>query len=189
MLQRTMDFATFLKFNLLDTSWRQKLGSLGPDETEVVKEGTRTDELSEYAAHDDDEAAVLEIDDDEETMEFTIPEEPEAGQSGSRVSVDDGGQAALKISARQDDEALVPIDSRILYFPDSVSDKVRPEQFDEFASEVRKGLQAIGDQMQNMTERQYHQERETHELHKSIAALSDDSPASAHSKSRKSNRS
>ncbi len=170
--------------------------STGSDDT-VVIDGDETgrveseenaslmNELSENDPHDDGDEVVLELDDDEEFMKFTIPAESDPEQPDSSVSVDDGGSAAVKISAENDD-ALAPIDSRILYFPDSGTDKVKSEQFEEFASEVRMTLQAIRDQLQNVTERQYRQERETHELHKSIAEMSGDRSTSGRKQNKKS---
>ena len=136
------------------------------------------DELSENNPHHEGDEIVLELDDDEEFMEFTIPGEPDPEQPDSSLSVDDGGSAAVKISAEKLDEELTMVDSRILYFPDTGNDKIKSEQFEEFASEVRMTLQAIRDQLQNVTERQYRQEREAHELHKSIAEMSGDSSIS-----------
>ncbi|MCP4470055.1 MAG: hypothetical protein GY815_05105 [Gammaproteobacteria bacterium] len=87
----------------------------------------------------------------------------------------------MSISTDNEDEEMpsAAVDGRILYFPDGSSDKVKSEEFEEFASEVRLTLQVIRDQLQNMTERLFRQERETHELHKSIVELSSESPASA----------
>jgi FimV-like protein len=157
-----------------------------PGQTEAVEKETQSDESSEIAALDGDEEIALELDDYGEVMKFMIPEASEAEQPDSCVSVRSGGQAAVKISERQDDEELVPVDSRILFFPDSGVDKVKSEQFEEFASEVRVTLQAIRDQLQKVTERQYRQERETHKLHISLAGSSGDSPAPAGKKSEKS---
>ena len=194
--------AAFTETNLnLDAEIRA-LGNLaskstGNDDTAVIDDdeagrveseenASLMNELPENDLHDGDDEVVLELDDDEEFMKFTIPGESDPEQPDSSVSVDDGGSAAVKISAENDDEALAPLDSRILYFPDTGNDKVKSEQFEEFASEVRMTLQAIRDQLQNMTERQYRQERETHELHKSIAEMSGDSAASGRKHNKKS---
>ncbi len=143
-------------------------------------------EQPESDLRDDGDEIVLELEDDEEFMKFTIPGESDPEQPDANVSVDDGGSAAVKISAEKNDEELTTVDSHILYFPESGSDKVKSEQFEEFASEVGMTLQAIRDQLQNMTERQYLQERETHELHKSIAELSGDSSVSGRKQNKKS---
>ena len=51
------------------------------------------------------------------------------------------------------------------------SDKVHAEPFGEFESEAMITLKAMRGQLQNMTERLFRQERETHQLHKSIVEL------------------
>jgi hypothetical protein len=157
----------------LETGWR-----------EAEEKLTRKDHLSDNAVHANDDEVVAEVDDDdEEIMKFTIPEEPE--QSDSSPSVDDGGSVAVCISADEDDAEIASLDSRILYFPDGGSDKVKAEQFEELVSEVKMTLQTMRDQLQNLTERQYRQERDTHELHKSVAKLSDSSPEPARNERKK----
>jgi hypothetical protein len=74
-------------------------------------------------------------------------------------------------------------DGRIFYFPDSPN---KDKEIDEFESEVKMTLQAIRDQLQNMTERLFHQERATNDLKQTIAELKDDSSASGAEKSKKS---
>jgi hypothetical protein len=70
--------------------------------------------------------------------------------------------------------------SRILYFPDSPSEG---REIDEFESEVKMTLQAIRDQVQNMTERLFQQERSTSDLKQTIAELKDDNlPVAKNSK-------
>jgi FimV-like protein len=157
----------------LETGWR-----------EAEEKLTRKDHLSDNAVHANDDEVVADVDDDdEEIMKFTIPEEPE--QSDSSPSVDDGGSVAVCISADEDDAEIASLDSRILYFPDGGSDKVKAEQFEELVSEVKMTLQTMRDQLQNLTERQYRQERDTHELHKSVAKLSDSSPEPARNERKK----
>ena len=48
------------------------------------------------------------------------------------------------------------------------SENVHAEQFGELESEAMITLKAMRGQLQNMTERLFRQERETHQLHKSI---------------------
>ena len=70
--------------------------------------------------------------------------------------------------------------SRILYFPDSPSEG---RDIDNFESEVKTTLQAIRDQLQNMTERLFQQERNAIDLKQEIAELKDNNmPVAENSK-------
>jgi hypothetical protein len=73
--------------------------------------------------------------------------------------------------------------SRILYFPDSTSEG---KDIEEFESEVKMMMQTIRDQLQNMTERLFHQERATNDLKQTLTELKDDSSSSRGKKGKKS---
>jgi FimV-like protein len=151
----------------------------------VEAEEGSTDELFENANHDGSDEIVLDAEVDEEIMKFTIPEESENAQNGATLSVNGNEAVALKISVDADDAETAPVDGRVLYFPGGSDEKVSAERFEEFAFDVKMTLQAIRDQLQNMTERQYQQERETHELHKSFVELNDDNSITASSQKKR----
>jgi hypothetical protein len=73
--------------------------------------------------------------------------------------------------------------SRILYFPDSSSEG---KDIDEFESEVKMTLQVIRDQLQNMTERLFQQERVSNNLQQTLADLKEESSAAQGKKNKKS---
>jgi tetratricopeptide (TPR) repeat protein len=168
-----------------------------PSECLVATEDDLDTVLSEcFVATEDDLEAVgaLEIDDDddqinpdfeeEEVMQFTMDEDVEPGQD----TIADGDDADLVLveEATQDSLTSVNLDSsnsRILQFPDSSSGG---KDIEEFESEVKLALQAIRDQLQNMTERLFYQERSTNDLKQTLAELKDDSSSSNGKKSKKS---
>jgi FimV-like protein len=147
---------------------------------EVELKASIADEVAGY-----DE--VIELDyDDEDAIEFTM------GQD----SLDDAPRSEQFPPADSDDASVELVDdpavdtlfgvklgsdnSRILYFPDSPSEG---REIDEFESEVKMTLQAIRDQVQNMTERLFQQERSTSDLKQTIAELKDDNlPVAKNSK-------
>ncbi len=61
-------------------------------------------------------------------------------------------------------------DGRILYFPDSRSDD---EKSSEFESQVKMTLQSIRDQIQQINERMFSQERDSNNLKKAIGELNE----------------
>ena len=63
-----------------------------------------------------------------------------------------------------------PDDGRILYFPDHHGERA----LDDYKSEMLDTLQAMRDQMQQMTERLFSQERETAKLRKKLAEARED---------------
>ncbi|MFA9421849.1 MAG: hypothetical protein ACERLB_17020, partial [Gammaproteobacteria bacterium] len=74
-------------------------------------------------------------------------------------------------------------DGRILYFPDNQSDD---EKSSEFESEVKMTLQAIRDQIQQINERMFSQERDSNSLKKAIGELNELSSFQLPGKSKKS---
>jgi hypothetical protein len=101
----------------------------------------------------DSEDASMEIGDDEEidfgtldTGIFALPDDPE------------------------NDVDSKSFDGRILYFPDSHSDDGKSG---EFESEVKMTLQSIRDQIQQINERMFSQERDSNSLKKAIGELNE----------------
>jgi len=156
--------------------------------------------VSLEAAEDELQAVIadeVEEDDDlinldygaEDVMQFTMDEDiidDDLSSGQSSLTDDNDPNLVLVDDSTADTPFGVKLDldnSRILYFPDSSSDG---KNMGEFESEVKLALQAIRDQLQNMTERLFHQERETRELHRTIAEMSDDSQQSGAGKAKKS---
>ena len=143
------------------------------------------DELAAVSAVgiNDDEEINLEFGEDE-VMEFTMDDDVES-EPNTTTDADD---ADLKMVEDKTIDSLTSVNldsrnSRILYFPDSSSEG---ENTDEFESEVKMTLQAIRDQLQNMTERLFHQERATNDLQQTLADLKEASSAAKGKKSKKS---
>jgi len=172
---------------LLDSEVSDLAGS--DDEPAIDLEATDEDldailRESLIATEDEQEAVrALEIDDDDEinidyeeneVMQFTMDDDVEPGQH----TMADGDDASLVLVEETTMDSLTSVNldssnSRILYFPDSTSEG---KDIEEFESEVNMTLQTIRDQLQNMTERLFHQERATNKLHKTLAEMNSDSP-------------
>ena len=169
------------------------------DELAIVLDDTADDldvALSECLIATEDEleaVSAAEIDDDEEVkldfgeddaMQFTMDDEAEPGQKAS--ADEDDADLVLAENTTMDSLTSVNLDStnsRILYFPESSSEG---NKIDEFETEVKMTMQVIRDQLQNMTERLFQQERTTNELQQTLAELKDDSSTSQGKKRKKS---
>ncbi len=168
-VNETIDFDLDLDLDLNAAKVEPEDDRIDLDETghvEAEEEIAPTEEFSDNLAYDDDDD-----DDDDDVI--------------AQHDDDDEESMVMSISPDLEDAESDQAGKRILYFPDNSNDSVNFEQFDEFASEARMTLQAIRDQLQHLTERQYRQERKTNELHKSIAELSDDTPLLTRSKKKK----
>jgi hypothetical protein len=177
-----------------DSPETDESGMAGDDESPEINLDATTDDFDPAltidlaAAEDELKASIadeVEGDDDvidldygeEEAIQFTMGEdilgddlEPE---QFSPIDSDDAS-LELVIDPTLDNLSGVKLsldNSRILYFPDSPSEG---RDIEEFESEVKMTLQAIRDQLQNMTERLFQQERSTNELTQTIAELKDD---------------
>ena len=158
----------------------------GEEDTIAVDLEATEDELDAVLAaeiQDDDEVIDLDYG-EEDAVQFTMEEEIKSEQ----LAAADGDDTKLVLVEEPKPDSLSNVkldsgDGRIFYFPDNPSED---KEFDEFESEVKMTLQAIRDQLQNMTERLFHQERATNDLQQTIAELKDDSSASGTEKSKKS---
>jgi hypothetical protein len=127
--------------------------SIDPDEDEIANEATVQPDNSK-----------------EETIEFNRAEEIDFEQLDPAIFGDEGEDLL--------DETLVVnlkdgvdrdlFDGRILHFPGSQSED---EKFSEFESEIGMTLQAIRDQIQQMNERLFSQERSSSNLKKTISEI------------------
>ncbi len=147
-------------------------GSLEEAEIELeaeLSQDTDVDKDSIDPDHDQHDA-------DEEVIQFTMDEDIESDPAAS--TNDDDASLVLVDEPTLDPQVGVSLDagnSRILHFPDSPKET---RNMDEFESEVKMTLQSIRDQLQNMTERMFQQERATNDLQQTIAELSDETKAS-----------
>jgi len=140
------------------------------------------------AAEDELRAAIAgEVEDDDEVIDLNYGDEDAIQFTMDEDSLADDLKSEQSPPVDSDDASLVLVDdstvdtlfgvkldsdnSRILYFPDSPSEG---KDIDEFESEVKMTLQAIRDQLQNMTERLFQQERTTNDLKQTISELKDD---------------
>ena len=143
------------------------------------------DELEAISAAkiDDDKGIELEFEEDD-AMQFTIDDDIELGQNPTTTDDDDAELVVVKETTQEPltNVSLDSSNSRILYFPDGASEG---KDIDEFESEVKKTLQGIRDQLQNMTERLFHQERVSNDLQQTLADLKDESSAAQGKKSKK----
>jgi tetratricopeptide (TPR) repeat protein len=136
------------------------------------------------AAETQDDDEVIDLDyGAEDAVQFTMEEEIKSEQ----LAADDGNDTNLVLVEEPKPDSLPHVkldsgDGRIFYFPENPSED---KEFDEFESEVKMTLQAIRDQLQNMTERLFHQERATNDLQQTIAELKDGSSASEAGKNKK----
>ena len=137
--------------------------------------------VAEIRDEDDEEEINLDCD-EEDAMQFTMDDDTEFGQK--KAPTGDESSLVLVEESTLDSLTSVKLDSdnsRILYFPDGPSEGT---DIDDFESEVKMTLQAIRDQLQNMTERLFRQERANNDLQQILTELKGDSNASA-SKQRK----
>jgi FimV-like protein len=169
----------------------------GEDEIAIDLEGMNGDldaALIECLNAVDDEAGAGPGDDADEpvNLDFVI-------EDVEQLTVDDGIDPGAKTLAAGDDVNLVLVDEstldsrlddnldssarRILYFPDGSG---AGKDIDGFESEVKMTLQAIRDQLQNMTERLFRQERAANDLQQTMAELKDAGGISAGNKGNKS---
>jgi FimV-like protein len=125
-------------------------------------------------------------DDDEDAIEFTMNQDSLGDDPRSeQFPPVDSDDASVELIDDSTVDTLFGVklgsdNSRILYFPDSPSED---RDINEFESEVKMTLQAIRDQLQNTTERLFHQERSTSDLKQTIAELKGDNlPAAKNGK-------
>jgi len=125
-------------------------------------------------------SAIFDLPDDiNEGGEENASESEDASIETSGVEEDDIVPLDAVISVDEDDVDSNSHDGRILCFPNSLSDN---EKSSEFESEVQITLQSIRDQMQQINERMFSQERSSNNLKKEINELNElNSPASHHS--------
>jgi hypothetical protein len=151
----------------------------------VNAEATEDELDAMLAAEIQDDDEVIDLDyGAENAVQFTMEEEIKSEQ----LATDDGNDTNLVLVEEPKPDSLPHVkldsgDGRIFYFPENPSED---KEFDEFESEVKMTLQAIRDQLQNMTERLFHQERATNDLQQTIAELKDGSSASGAGKNKKS---
>jgi pilus assembly protein FimV len=134
------------------------------------------DELKASIADDlEDDDEVIDLDyGNEDAIRFTMGQGSQGDKLKSEQSTPvDSDDASLELLDDPTVDTLFGVklgsdNSRILYFPDSPSED---RDIDKFESEVKTTLQAIRDQLQNMTERLFQQERATNDLKQTIAEL------------------
>ena len=134
---------------------------------------------------DDDEVIDLDYE-GEDAIQFTMGQDNQGDELRSEQSPPaDSDDASLELPDDPTVDTLFGVklgsdNSRILYFPDSPSEG---RDIDNFESEVKTTLQAIRDQLQNMTERMFQQERNAIDLKQEIAELKDNNmPVAENSK-------
>ena len=170
-----------------DTAEDALVFTANPDEILALNMGVTEDEVDALLDADIQDDQEIDLDDGaEEVMDFVMDEELESEKSASAGDDDDTHQVMgdeSTLTSQQDSSSNL-VDGRILYFPDSPTvDKA----INEFESEVKMTMQAIRDQLQNMTERLFCQERETNDLKQVITELNSENSASRSNKSKKSN--
>jgi hypothetical protein len=189
-----------------DSPETDESGRAGDDESLEINLDATTDDFDPAltidleAAEDELKASIadeVEGDDDvidldfgeEEAIQFTMGEDilgdDLAPEQFSPIDSDDAS-LELVIDPTLDNLSGVKLgldNSRILYFPDSPSEG---RDIEEFESEVKMTLQAIRDQLQNMTERLFQQERNTNDLKQTVAELKDDNMPVAKNRKKKS---
>ena len=108
-------------------------------------------------------------------MEFVKVEEIELEDSGPVVATDESEELLVEDQIDETDDISYsrPIESRILHFPGGQGGD---DKSSEFEAELMMTLQAMRDQMQQMNERLFSQERENYRLRKEIEELSDNHP-------------
>jgi FimV-like protein len=167
----------------------ERLAEASADEDEVtidqyLAEENLDDIISADTAEESSEEAFLELPDNLDLLEGIMPEDkvqPEAvlaeneeivlaADEGIESSIDDAPEAAGFPGESLDAEAQAREERpRVLSFPDAA--KVSYERdLQAFEGEVTMMLQAMRDQMQQLNERLFRQERENHELKKQLQA-------------------
>lgn len=103
-------------------------------------------------------------------MKIIRAEEIDFEQLDPAILVDEGEDllAETPVVNLEDGVDPEPFDGRILHFPGSQRED---EKFNEFESEIRMTLQAIRDQIQQMNERLFSQERSSSNLKKTISEI------------------
>jgi hypothetical protein len=95
-----------------------------------------------------------------------LPDEvPESAETPADV---DGEELAEKGK----DPYLRPVNGRVLHFPESANQK--EDKANEFEAQIMHTLQAMRDQVQQMNERLFSQERENQRLRKALEDLNSD---------------
>jgi len=125
-------------------------------------------DLSEAKA-DVDRANELEISDDILTSEISHPESS-SSRSATEENGDKDNPTLIEDSTieSKSDKLVQPTDVRILRFPDIKSADKEPS---EFETQIVTTLQSMRDQIQQMSERLFTQERENHRLRSVIDEL------------------
>jgi hypothetical protein len=151
---------------------------------QYLAEENLDDIISADTAEESSEEAFLELPDNLDLLEDITPEDKVqsdavlteneeivlAAEEGIESSIDDEPEAAGFPEESLDAEAQAREDRpRVLSFPDAA--KVSYEKdLQAFEGEVTMMLQAMRDQMQQLNERLFRQERENHELKKQLQA-------------------
>ena len=125
-------------------------------------------DLSEAKA-DVGKSNELEISDDILTSEISRPESS-SSRSATEENGDKDNPALIADSTieSKSDKLIQPTDVRILHFPDTQSADKEPI---EFETQIVTTLQSMRDQIQQMNERLFSQERENHRLRSVIDEL------------------
>ena len=125
-------------------------------------------DLSEAKA-DVGKANELEISDDILTSEISRPESS-SSRSATEENEDKDNPALIEDSTLESksDKLVQPTDVRILHFPDIQSADKEPNKFE---TQIVTTLQSMRDQIQQMSERLFTQERENHRLRSVIDEL------------------
>ena len=171
-------------------------------ESEMVVDDETLEVNLDATTNDLDPVLAVDLDAAEDELKASIADEVE--DADEVIDLDYGGEDAIQFTMEHDSldddltsEQFPPVDSdeaslelvdgptlgtlsgvkldsdnsRILYFPDSPSEG---RDISEFESEVKMTLQAIRDQLQNMTERLFQQERVTNDLKQTVVELTND---------------
>ncbi|MFT5219250.1 MAG: FimV-like protein [Gammaproteobacteria bacterium] len=111
---------------------------------------------------------------EEEPMEFMRVEDIEL-ETDPAVATGESEELLVEnlIDEVEDNSYSQPVEGRVLHFPNSPG---RDDKSSEFEAELMNTLQAMRDQMQQMNERLFSQERENYRLRKVIEELSDNHP-------------
>ena len=131
------------------------------NEDDSINPANATDELQfeqQSATGTIDQIILEQQDSGSEDMEFEIEQETNDSIPVASVRADKLATAEMK-------------DARILHFPETGTGR---QASVEFQSEVTMTLQAMRDQLQNLTERLYRQEREASELRQQVQQLSEE---------------
>jgi len=148
---------------------------------QVPMDSTGTEEidfeqLTAAVSFDDEDGfeELLPIPDEGETVELSSAEEADIEQLVSALNTDEDEEELVQNKLDNPAEGIginsKPSDGRILHFPESRKEE---ENSSKFESEAPTTLQAIRDQMQQMSERLFSQEQDSDELKKAIGELND----------------